>query len=309
MRPVACDKFLELMSFRLESALSKEQARELEDHLAGCPECRAVGAQLSALQEAFHELEEAEVPEGFAQGVMERIQALESERKGIPWFRRPQVRALAGLAACLALAVGLYGASLSQEADKMDAVARGFSCDTRMEDGWTDSITDGAPQIAAYAASGGQGMEKATPIRFAFQNDQYLEAAYGCTPEPGARIIGSTQALEDFLAQFTWGDFSEVQAQYDQTYFKSGRLLAVVLEEPSESTRHQISELLRDQVIIEQTSLGRTGILGAWLILAEVDTSFNDGDMLTVTVIPWEDDGCGSESSREDRKSDRLGEG
>ena len=65
----------------------------------------------------------------------------------------------------------------------------------------------------------------------------------------------------------------------------------MVLEEPSESTRHQISELLRDQVIIEQTSLGRTCILGAWLILAEVDTSFNDGDALTVTVIPWEDDG------------------
>ena len=61
-----CDRFTELLSARLDGALTPEEERELEEHLAACPDCRAVGAQLSALQGAFPELEEADAaPEGF----------------------------------------------------------------------------------------------------------------------------------------------------------------------------------------------------------------------------------------------------
>lgn len=145
-----CDKYMELLSARLDGALTEEEERELEEHLAACPDCRAVGAQLSALQGAFPELEEIPVPEGFTQSVMDRIRA-EEPKKVIPLFKRPQFRALAGLAACLVLAVGLYGASQQKKQADWDITVRSFNKDalTQETDG-TVSLEE-VPRIAAYA--------------------------------------------------------------------------------------------------------------------------------------------------------------
>lgn len=175
-----CDKYLELLSARLDGPLAPEEEQALEAHLSRCPACRAAGAQLAALQEAFPELEEVPAPEGFARGVMDRIRALEGP-KVIPLWKRPQVRALAGLAACLVLVVGVYGASRPRHMDKtgkMDVTARSFIQDTQAEDGdrpmvnaaLVDPESADAPQIAAaYSASAPEdsgtmaGMQKAAP--------------------------------------------------------------------------------------------------------------------------------------------------
>lgn len=173
-----CDKYLELLSARLDGPLTPEEEQALEAHLSRCLACRTAGAQLAALQGAFPELEEVPAPEGFAQGVIDRIRA-EEPKKVIPLFKRPQFRALAGLAACLVLAVGLYGVSQPHNLDKtakMDVTARGFSQDAQAEDGdrpmvnaaLVDPESADAPQIAAYAAPGladgaASGMQKAAP--------------------------------------------------------------------------------------------------------------------------------------------------
>lgn len=179
---MACDRYLELLSARLDGALTEEEEQDLRSHLAVCPDCRAVGAQLSALQGAFPELEEIPAPEGFAQGVMDRIRT-EEPKKVTPLFKRPQVRALAGLAACLALVVGLYGASRPRYLDKtekMDVTARGFIRDAQVEGeecpqmnaSLVDPESTDAPQIAAYTApsptqadmsNGTAGLEKSAP--------------------------------------------------------------------------------------------------------------------------------------------------
>ena len=156
---MACDKYLELLALRLDGPLSVEEERALELHLNACPDCRAAGAQLAALQAGFAEWEEVPAPEGFAQNVMERIRASE-EPKVIPLFKRPQVRALAGLAACLVLAAGLYGASQPRHLDKteiLDVTPRSFGRDA------VSGELEDAPQIAAYAAPEAQGLEKAVP--------------------------------------------------------------------------------------------------------------------------------------------------
>ena len=36
---MSCDKYLELLSARLDGALTGEEERELEEHLAICPGC------------------------------------------------------------------------------------------------------------------------------------------------------------------------------------------------------------------------------------------------------------------------------
>ncbi|MCI9156081.1 MAG: zf-HC2 domain-containing protein [Lawsonibacter sp.] len=312
---MAFDKYIELVSLRLDGELSNDEERELEEHLAVCPDCRAAGAQLAALQGAFAELEDITAPKGFAQGVMDRIRA-EEKPKVVPLLKRPQFKALAGLAACLALVVGLYGASQPQKSDNADIMPRSASKDAVEE--FSDvsgcaalTADEDVPQIAAYsvpeapAASGeaadGISLQKSSPADgvtaysgapedCAFQNDQYLWMAYdGDTPEPEARIIGSAQSLEDFLLPLPLDVPAEIQTRYSEAYFEAGRLLAVVVTEPSGSIRHQITQLTRGQVIIEQTSPYRTDDLAAWLILAEVDSTFQDGSELEVTVIPWED--------------------
>lgn len=163
---MACDQFLELLSARLDGALTEEEERELEEHLAACPDCRAVGAQLSALQGAFPELEEAAtVPEGFTQGVMDRIRA---EKKVIPLFKRPQVRALAGLAACLVLVVGLYGAGQPKKQADWDTTVRSFNQDALTQETDGAASLEEVPRIAAYSAPEvtygvTSDMQKATP--------------------------------------------------------------------------------------------------------------------------------------------------
>ena len=170
---MACDKYLELLALRLDGPLSVEEERALEFHLNACPDCRAAGAQLAALQGAFPELEEVSAPEGFARGVMDRIWE-ETSPKVIPLFKRPQFRTLAGLAACLVLVVGLYGASRPHNLDKtekMDVTARSFNRNASVKDGEGPLVnatlvgpdSEEVPQIAAYAAPGAQGLGKAVP--------------------------------------------------------------------------------------------------------------------------------------------------
>lgn len=140
---------------------------EVAEHQACCPSCRALFEELKELRAGFGALPEPDPPEGFAQGVMDRIRA-EEKPKVIPLFKRPQVRALAGLAACLVLVVGLYGANQNKTQDDWDVTVRSFNKNAVVEevDGAADADT---PQIAAYAAppedtsAGTAGMEKTTP--------------------------------------------------------------------------------------------------------------------------------------------------
>lgn len=204
---MACDRFLELLSARLDGALTEEEERELEEHLAACPDCRAVGAQLSALQGAFPELEEFPAPEGFTQGVMDRIRE-ETSPKVIPLFKRPQFRALAGLAACLVLVAGLYGASQQKKQADWDITVRSFNKDAltveeecpQVNASLADPELADALQIASYAApgldvsAGTAGMEKAAPNADADSYDgdrAYAEAVLTLDrmPEGGWELI------------------------------------------------------------------------------------------------------------------------
>ena len=105
-----CERCLEQLSARRDGELPAGEAAELEAHLAQCSSCRALAQQLEQLHGDFPALEELEAPAGFAQGVMDRVRTERPAGRLIPLFRRPQFKALAGLAACAALCIGLYGA-------------------------------------------------------------------------------------------------------------------------------------------------------------------------------------------------------
>ena len=105
---MTCEESTLLLSARMDGELSVEENKALEAHLASCQECRALAAQLEEVRSAFDGLEELPAPEGFADRVMERVTA----PRVVPLFRRPAVRAVLGLAACLVLCVGLFRTDL-----------------------------------------------------------------------------------------------------------------------------------------------------------------------------------------------------
>ena len=152
-----CERFEELLSQRLDQPLPPQEERELEDHLARCPRCRALAEDLEQLCGQFACLEELPAPEGFAQGVMDRIRALEpepapaetpevpEEKAGptednvIPLRRQTPrwARTAAALAACCVLGFGVYQAGLLNNVPSADK---------------SGESTGASSGVAAYAA-------------------------------------------------------------------------------------------------------------------------------------------------------------
>ena len=190
---MACDRYFELLSARLDGALTQSEERELEEHMANCPECRTVGAQLAALQAGFAGLEEISAPEGFTQGVMDRIQ----KQKVIPW--KPRFRALAGWAACLVLVAGLYGFTQNSREQDLTPMTRGVGLDTHMGTADGSGAGEDAPQIAAYASP--------EPSQDAIEDgsQKFLDLAPGTAvsshPDGGFVYRGLSQEIIDQLRQ------------------------------------------------------------------------------------------------------------
>ena len=105
---ISCERAWELLSQQLDEPLFPQEKQELEEHLAACPSCRKDKEELEQLDQALRNLGEIQAPADFTQRVMAQVQQTQSKPKVIPLWRRPQVRALAGLAACALLCIGIY---------------------------------------------------------------------------------------------------------------------------------------------------------------------------------------------------------
>lgn len=137
----SCKEYEAQISAFLDGELSEEERAEMAEHLAVCPACQRYFDDLVAIHDAF-DLEEAPVPEGFAESVMARVREMPQEEpdgdaKKI--IRFPYWRQWAAMAACCALAaLGLW----SFQARK----------DTALEASLT-AVAQSAPSIAMGSAA------------------------------------------------------------------------------------------------------------------------------------------------------------
>ena len=102
-----CEDYLELISAGIDGQLTGEELQKLNDHLARCPDCRALYDIMAENDAALAGLGDCEPPEGFAQSVMERIQAERAPGKIVFLFRRPQFKKAMTAAACALLCIGV----------------------------------------------------------------------------------------------------------------------------------------------------------------------------------------------------------
>lgn len=147
-----CEQCSEWISARLDGELTGREEQELEAHLTRCPRCRALAERMEAVHAAFPLLEEYQVPEGFAAGVMDRVRAQKAPTvKVVPLFRRPGFRAAASLAACAVLCLGLYQAGSFQSRNSAGAAgaAMADSSLAAAEPGEAPRAGEGSGQTAA----------------------------------------------------------------------------------------------------------------------------------------------------------------
>lgn len=224
-----CEQMQQLMSLWLDGEISAQEQEQLQTHLERCPECRALLEQLQTLHTSFSDLEEIPAPEGFAQGVMDRIAAGESKprAKVIPLFKRPQMRAVAGLAACAVLCIGFArfapGMSKSGAAEPMAAPmappmpAPEAAVASAPEQHYDFSIPDdesvirqAVPEIIMDAVPGASaGVEtEALPIPPAeWVQPEVPVAAPECREEESANVIvleKLPEGAQDELGELNW---------------------------------------------------------------------------------------------------------
>lgn len=91
-----CEEYVSLLDPFLDGDLVGDEAARVREHLASCPVCAAYVEDAMAIRAAFGDIEETQVPEGLADGVMAVIRA-----NAVPQKKRTQwVKVAASLAAC-----------------------------------------------------------------------------------------------------------------------------------------------------------------------------------------------------------------
>lgn len=95
-----CEEFAALLDPYVDGELPPEETAKVRAHLAQCPGCQAYVQAALLMRDAFPDVEETEVPEGFAESVCAAIRAGAAPRTR---RRRRWTRVVLPLAACCAI--------------------------------------------------------------------------------------------------------------------------------------------------------------------------------------------------------------
>lgn len=219
----SCEQYWDLISYSLDGALTEEEQRRLDRHLAQCPQCRAMWEQLSGLEPELMELEAP--PADFAARVM--AAAAETEQD-IPFTNLPQnrkpgkeaqkqlnawwkpVRNLVLVAACCLIVLGLgqfasqffrAGSSAPAAGNSMaaqDSAATGSEAETSEAGDTSNKVSeDAAPGEAAGSANAGAASdaldgESAAPAQLSLPDGAYLPTGGATSELPQGYTLAGT---------------------------------------------------------------------------------------------------------------------
>lgn len=135
-----CEKLSALLDAFIDGELPEAEMDRVRRHLTECASCRAYVADAFAMREALEDLADVQMPEGFAQNVMDAVRSAppQVQRKRRPF--RP-VRILAPLAACLAIVAVVQLGPLSSR--MTDSATQEVSQETSVT---TETAQDASPE-------------------------------------------------------------------------------------------------------------------------------------------------------------------
>ena len=247
-----CEEYAALLDLYVDAELTDEALQRVEAHLAECPACRAYVDDALAIRAAFADLEEVEVPEGFADSVCAAIRAQAAPRKAkktAHWGRT-----LASLAACCAVVILLRFGPVSNKdtaAPRMKSMnastAESATADmampaeeAKLEAAETESysmqaadngagekmtafVSDSAPAETEEAVAGEAAEPADSKNKTTAEAQDEMAAEPSAPPENGA--MGDTALSElilpaeaaEFLAAFTPAEETETRIEYRLT--------------------------------------------------------------------------------------------
>lgn len=192
-----CEDFLELLDSFLDGELPPDQMLRVQAHLDACPACRDYVDGALTLRAAFPSVEDADVPEGFAENVMEHVRA--SALKPAALHRRRWMSAVAALAACCAIVillrfgpVGMSG-GLAENTARMEDTAESAVCEdtenvTEQNDGEVDDL-DAPASVESGASYNTDENEEKNAGQTSSQNTSGVEPQLRSAPAEDSQKI------------------------------------------------------------------------------------------------------------------------
>ena len=189
-----CEDCAALLDLYVDGELSPEDMDRVRAHLETCSGCRAYVDDALAIRAAFPDVEDTEVPTGFAESVMSAVQAAAQERPVAPQAKkRHWGRVLLPLAACCAIVILLHGVTGSKNSPVEFATASSSATDTATTESESIAETEEAAaetRVAFSTSDAGTG---------ASVNDQASSKALpetGVVEAPAGAAVPEAQAAE-----------------------------------------------------------------------------------------------------------------
>ena len=301
-----CEDYAALLDLYVDGELSPEDMDRVRAHLETCSGCRAYVDDALAIRAAFPDVEDTEVPTGFAESVMSAVQAAAQERPAAPQAKkRHWGRVLLPLAACCAIVILLHGVTGSKNSPVEFATASSSATDTATTESESIAETEEAAAEAPAetpadgAADGGAAPE--TRVAFttsdagtgASVNDQASSKALpetGVVEVPAGAAVPEAQAEEPEEAGVEAASSVSAFATLRLTTAQAGELLAEHAP-VSDADGVLCYELSREDYDALLAALADTGITpGPDAESAASDGAMSDGFALVYVADEWPED-------------------
>ena len=301
-----CEDCAALLDLYVDGELSPDDMDRVRAHLETCPGCRAYVDDALAIRAAFPDVEDTEVPAGFAESVMSAVQAAAQERPAAPQAKkRHWGRVLLPLAACCAIVILLHGVTGSKNSPVEFATASSSATDTATTESESIAETEEAAAEAPAetpadgAADGGAAPE--TRVAFttsdagtgASVNDQASSKALpetGVVEVPAGAAVPEAQAEEPEEAGVEAASSVSAFATLRLTTAQAGDLLAEHAP-VSDADGVLCYELSREDYDALLAALADTGITPEPdAESAASDGAMSDGFALVYVADEWPED-------------------
>ena len=301
-----CEDYAALLDLYVDGELSPEDMDRVRAHLETCSGCRAYVDDALAIRAAFPDVEDTEVPTGFAESVMSAVQAAAQERPAAPQAKkRHWGRVLLPLAACCAIVILLHGVTGSKNSPVEFATASSSATDTATTESESIAETEEAAAEAPAetpadgAADGGAAPE--TRVAFttsdagtgASVNDQASSKALpetGVVEVPAGAAVPEAQAEEPEEAGVEAASSVSAFATLRLTTAQAGELLAEHAP-VSDADGVLCYELSREDYDALLAALADTGITPEPdAESAASDGAMSDGIALVYVADEWPED-------------------
>ncbi len=199
-----CEEYAALLDLFVDGELAGPELERVRNHLAECPGCQAYVDDALSIRAGFPDVEETDVPEGFAEGVMERIRENSAkDRKNVELRRRGIRRWMgtaAALAACCALVILVRTGPGNEAAAPAGGDGAAYDTAGVAEGGEAGIASQAAPEsVEAPSEEALEEKQTARSKAMDLYNNEQVLAAAPAAAAPEAAMDDSAQKETDAL--------------------------------------------------------------------------------------------------------------